>query len=461
MNHLDSSDFIELVIKHLIRDKASFIKAKELGITVDDFGDPITGIAVYREFVSIVLEVNDSPIVQDVFLNLVKTKIEQNKIHHASLDQITQFIEYIYTTELSSEYICNSLAEFIKRKRTLKLQVKHKEDLDTFAVEYSKLVDDLTISNTTENIQVINPFETIVRRSNTRSIPTGLTRVDAIIQGLGIQELALVMAASGGGKTATATVLTKNAAVMGYKVLYLSIEEPAVNVTQRLYANVLKESYQNLYQGIITEEHLNQKLSELDAHLRQNLVNNLRVVDLRDLAPLKPETLWSWLEKYCEENDFWPDLLIGDQLEFFASNTLTKSEWEMYQQVMFQLWQLVSTKICGKKEFSMYLLHQLNEMKLNYTTKEISGFKGVIRKCALAIVLGRKDPTNPLMNIHSLKARNSANFKLNYRANFEFMDILDDAPTDNRQQNLAFNQDENNPPLPPLPPTSAFLNTSS
>ena len=39
MNTLDTADFIELVIKHLIRDRATFLKARDLKVTVDDFGD--------------------------------------------------------------------------------------------------------------------------------------------------------------------------------------------------------------------------------------------------------------------------------------------------------------------------------------------------------------------------------------------------------------------------------------
>lgn len=447
MTTLDSSDFIEITLKHLVRDKNTFLKAKDLKVTADDFGDQATGIQAYREVVSIVMEVNDSPISYDVFLNAIGTRVEQNKFAGSDLGLLAQFIEQIYSGDLSSEYIVSNLPEFIKRKRGLKLQITHKDDLDSLAKEYAKLVDDITISDANEHVEVINPFESIHRRSNVAVIPTGLPRIDAVIQGLGIQEMALIMAASGGGKTAMATVLGKNAAAGGKKVLYCSLEEPAINITQRYYANVMKMSYTNLYRGSVEQEFLDRKLNEIDPDLRQALVNNLRIVDLRDLTPLSPSVLNEWLVKYCTDNDFWPDLIIIDQLEFMKANEDTKSQWEMYEAILLSLFKMSAGLLGGHKVFSFYILHQLTDMRLNYTSREIAGFKGAMRKCSLVIVLGRKDNMSPILNIHSLKARHSPNFKLNHMAAFERMDIEDGAPTENPNQRTLSLSDNSDLPV--------------
>jgi len=446
MTHLDSADFLEIVIKHIIRDKASYSKAKDLKIKVDDFGDSVTGIKAYREFVAIALEVNNSPIAYDIFVNAVAGKIADNKFAGVEADKIAEFIEQIYNTELSSEYVVNNLPDFIKRKRGQRLQITHKDDLDTLAREYSKLADDITISDANEHIQVINPFESSHKRSNVDFIPTGLTRVDAIIQGIGIQEMGLIMAASGGGKTAVATVFSKNAAVIGKKVLYLSLEEPAVNITQRFYANVFNTSYTNLYRAAVADDYIDNQLNNLDCDLRHALMDNLRIVDLRDLVPCSPSVLHEWLIKYCTENDFWPDLIMLDQLEFLNSDEKTASQWEMYGAILLSIFKISSGLLAGRKAVAWYILHQLTDMMLNYTSKQIAGFKGAMRKCSLVIVLGRKDQYTPELNIHSLKARNSPNFKLPHRVNFETMSIQDDAPPrDPNQRTLGLN---NNPDVP-------------
>jgi len=443
---IDSPEFIEIVIKHLIMDRATFQKAKDLKISVDDFGDPVTGIRVYREFVGIVLEINNSPIAYDVFINAVGTRLNDNKFTGTDIGQLTEFIAQIYNTELSSEYVVSNLPSFFKLKRGQRLQMTHKSDLDTLAKEYAKLVDDITISDAHEHVQVINPFESIVRRSHIDFIPTGLTRIDAIIQGFGVQEMALVMAASGGGKTTAATVFSKNAATSGKKVLYLSLEEPAINVTQRFYANVLQISYTNLYRGVVEQEFLQRKLDELDSDLHNALINNLRIFDLRDVTPLAPSTLNELLLKYCEENDFWPDEIVIDQLEFMKADNETKSNWEMYESILLALFKLTSGLLGGRKAFALIILHQLTDMRLNYTSKEIAGFKGAMRKCGLVIVIGRKNANHPLMNIHSLKARHSPNFELKHEALFETMDIKDEAPLgDGNQRQLRFSSNDHLP----------------
>jgi DnaB-like helicase C terminal domain len=454
MNILDSPDFIEVLIKHLVRDKAIFNKAKELKIRVDDFGDPLTGNRIYREFASIILSINDSPISLDILTAHIVSKLDQDKLSSSDQEQLFEFINHIYDGELNTEYILNELPNFIKRKRLLRLQLKHKDDIDALAQEYNKLVVDLKTVEATESVHVINPFESPIFKSSVNVIPTGLTRIDTIIQGQGYQEFSLWLGASGGGKSTIATVLTKNAAAAGFKVLYLSLEEPAVNITQRMYANVLRIPYSNLHRGMANDL-LAQKLLDLDPDLKAALINNLRIVDLRDQTPLAPAILTNWVENWCTENNFYPDLIIGDQLEFFTSDQSFKVEWEMLQQIMLQLDRFSQYKIGGFKEFHFALLHQLTDMRLNYSTKEIAGFKGATRKCDLVTAIGRKNQTDPSMNLHSLKARHSPNFKFEYRANFEFMDISDYIAPTFLGKNKMFKQDETSvitPSILPPPP---------
>lgn len=77
-----------------------------------------------------------------------------------------------------------------------------------------------------------------LRGTRTAGIPTGFLELDAIISGLHESELTLLAARPSVGKTALALAISKNVAMeSGLPVLFVSLEQPAVDLADRLISS--------------------------------------------------------------------------------------------------------------------------------------------------------------------------------------------------------------------------------
>lgn len=429
MDTLETADFAELTIKHLIMDRSVLDKANELRLKLDDFGS----VGIYRQFVDIALQVNDSPISKQLFAMKVLERFESNQLDRLMEDQIIEFIEYIYSDDvLNSDYIINSLSPFIKLKRSRQIQMQYKDDPDEFAEQYNALVTDIRAFESDERVEVFSPFETFTSLHARPAIPTGITRIDASIMGFGVSEYNLIMGQSGAGKTALSVILLRNAALQGKKALYLSLEEMGRNINNRFYASALHLSYSNIHNGQMTARHIEETFESLTPIHRAALINNVRVADLNNLRPVSCNTLKTWLDRWCQENEFFPDLVMIDQLEFMQPSTSKKTDaqWEQFNRISQELEGLSNYLICGEKAISLLVQHQLSgKLKCSFDYNDISGAKGIVRPADTCIAIGRSGPMEQYVYISSLKVRHSSNFRYKFRMNFEMMSI-EDCPQD-------------------------------
>ena len=426
MDYIDSSEFAEELIKHLIRDKKCYRKAKDLNLTADLFGDSETGNRVYREFVNIVMEVDDSPITWEVFAGHYKNKFENGKFDTSQEDQIIEFIEAIYNGELSSDYILRLIPDFVKRKKTKQLQHRYKDDPDSFTSEYSKINIEIkrATSGAVMTTRMCSPMDTYVPPSFSAIIPTGLTSIDGSMRGLGLQELGFVLGASGAGKSTLAVVLAKNAAGLGKKVLYVTLEEGSSNIRDRFLSSLLDLSYSNLHAGIIEAAVVQKKIDDFER--KTMYFNNLKILDLKDRSPLTVADLEEAINKECKELNFLPDLILIDQMDYIDSNIKFVNEWQKYQQVAFDLDLFSHTLIGGTKPFGLYVMHQLKgDMKLEHHVEDISSFKGVVKPADVVLTIGRANPDSYVVKIKSLKVRHNKNFGYLFKGNFENMTLLE------------------------------------
>jgi len=424
---LDDADFVEGLIKHLARSKEVFDTAKAVGLKSEDF----EGIQIYEQFVDIITTINEAPIDSSLFILNVKKRLESNKLPVSQQESIGQLVSFMYSGELNPEYYSQYVQSFIDRKRYLKLSVR--KDIGTLTALQQALAK-INFSSASgkpeENTKVYSPFCQVYERSELLGVlPTGFRQIDEVAFGISKQEYGLILGHSGGGKTTLATSIAHANAILGNKVLYLSLEENGENITNRFYAKHFKLEYSKLYRRDPSELMLlKQKFGEMSSIEDKFLIDSLRVADIRELCPMSCEAIKRYLDKFVETEKFIPDMVIIDQMDFLEpNNTDQDAEWNKYKVITIECNLLANHKLLGEHTFGLWVIHQAGgKMARTFTNNEITGFKGIIRPCVMCIGVGRDNPKSDLACIFSLKVRHAKNFEFDYVADFAKMSFGQD-----------------------------------
>lgn len=431
----NSADFIELLIKHLIRSKEVLAKAKQIGLRGDDLLTSLEfGIRVYKTFADIALEIGAAPIEQELLGVFLRSKIEAGDIHPNMVDQASLLFAWIYndTNPLTPDYYVSNLQEFIKHRRQEKAKTQHADDNEALRSELNKINVDLSKEEVLSKALAVNPFTTLVKKDIHDLILTGMTRLDiACGGGLGYSEFTILVGFSGGGKTALGTNIATRTALGGKKVIYMSLEESFEDLSNRFYAQIFRINYSNLHNGSAYME-LEEKFGSMDAITedhRKALESNLRIIALKELAPLKPVQLYELAEQEYEKDGFLPDLIVVDQLQFLEPDEKIEGEqqWLREQRTAEDLDKMSHRKLGpNNKAYSIFALHQAKgKLKRNFSNEDIAGFKGIVQKPENVWGIGRANPTSNDFEIFSLKSRHSKNFQLDYVGDLEFMTFAD------------------------------------
>jgi hypothetical protein len=412
-------DFMELVIKHIVRDAKVFNLAKSLKITPDDLG----GVDVYRAFIQIALDVNEAPINPKLMLIKLKEAITNGKISQGQLEQIQDFHGYIYNDDaLNSDYIIEHLPKMLKARRLGAILRGDTKDADSVAASLNSLVFDFKNASSDGEEMSFNPFERPVFSEHKKTFPTGFRDIDSIIKGLGVQEYGIILGYSGGGKTAMAIHSAIEAAKLGYKVMFLSMEEPKEPIFARIYANYFHVSYSDLHQGkAIAQSEVISKWHDM-TNDEKEVMANIRVIDLKDRDIKTAKDIANFLDRETEKTGFIPEVLYIDQMDYMEPSKTYDAQWQKYETISFEVEDLSNHLIMGEHKFSVWLLHQATgKMKGHFSNAEISGFKGVIKPADIVVGIGKDSPDAKIANIFSLKSRHTKNFFVPHRANMEFM----------------------------------------
>lgn len=428
MSVFSTSDFAELVIKHLVRSKKCFDRAKEINLTSDDFMlSAVEGIKVYKDFVDICCEVGSSPISQQIFCLHVKELLNKPESTH-DLDQLADFIEFIYSDPLDEGYVYDNLINFIRDRRTLKLEYQHKDSVVNFADEYAKLKVDISFHEHKENILSYSPFEKIDNQDSRSSIMTGIPLLDATIDGFGYQECVMLVGYSGGGKTATAVNFAIGCVNNGKKVLFISLEEPGTHISNRLYAHEFGISYTTIHKNYFgVRDELRTALSNLPES-RKQVLKNIRVEDLRAMVSKTAITLRDHIEQIYQDTGVNYDLVIIDQMDYLDPiSKIEQDGWKVEEEIAFNVEEELSNYLVGGiHPMAVCLLHQAKgSPKKKFKIADIAGFKGVVKPFDMVIGVGRDEKDSSDMSLFSLKVRHVKDFTLDFRADFEFMRIID------------------------------------
>jgi hypothetical protein len=436
MNEMyNNGDFLEFVIKCLFRDKQVMQKALDLQVVPEDFGT----LDVYRAFVKAAMEIGQAPVEPKLALTMLSKTLKEFGIVVDSNPTIIEFYEYIYRGDLddpvhSADYVRSNFADFLLARRYQLLQLMNIGNPVELVAEAEKLVGDIALKNSTQEIRSFTPFKDMVLVEKKDSLPTGFSAIDGATQGLNYQEFAIIIGHSGSGKTAMAVYSALQNAKVNKKVLYLSIEEPGENICNRAYSNIFRISYTDLHKGsFFAQEELRTKFNLVDEISKNGLQNNFKIEDMRAAAPVTAQYIQNYLDQMYLETGYHPDLVYIDQLDYLGTNKKYDQEWMKFSHIAFEVDDLSNHLIGGKHPFSVYLLHQASgKLTRRFSNNEIAGFKGIIKPADMVLAIGRDSTQDTTVSIFSLKSRHAKNFHFEYVAELEYMNFepLDAATAD-------------------------------
>jgi len=417
----NDADYLELTIKCLYRDRGAMQKALDLGVKPEDFGT----INIYNAFVATAVSIGIAPINPQLCLTILKPELKKHNVGEADMPTVIAFWEYIYNNdELTAEHIVKNLADFVKFRRYQMLRSANTDAPEKLVQDANKLIGDIELKNTTGGIREFNPFDELVLVEQQECLMTGFPAVDMHARGLNYQELGLILGHSGSGKTAMAVFSAIQNAKQFRKVLYLSLEEPAENICNRVYSNIFRISYTDLHKGSsFAKQDLRTAYPNMACRDREAM-RNLKIHDLRDATPLTAKYIQNYLDKLYEDTGYHPDLVYIDQMDYLTTTAKYDAEWQKYAKVAFEVDDLCNHLIGGEHPFSVWLLHQAGgKMTRKFTNAEISGFKGILKPVDMALAIGRDSAQDTVVSIFSLKSRHAKNFQFDYLAELEFMNF--------------------------------------
>lgn len=419
-NIYDSADFLELVLKHVVRDNNVLNLAKQYKMVPDDVG----GIEIYRGFLKIAMELENVPVSMDLFLIKIKEAYSQGVLRKEQETQILEFLYWMYNEQpLDSQYILQHFHGLLKHRRGSAILRDCGENIDKLEAQLGRLTFDMGKSQTdNQEDSVVYPFLTPVFKTVRETFSTGFLEIDAVADGLGLGELGMIIGYSGTGKTAVAVHAAMVNALNGAKVLYLSLEESTVNISNRLYANYFSINYSDLHHvknGASGE--LESKLKAMPPEEIETL-KNIRLGPLKDKAPVTFGFLKNYLENIYQTEGYHPDIIYIDQLNYVIPTKESDAGWENYEKLTFEANLFASHLIGGKHKFAVWLLHQAGgKMRRQFSNAEISGFKGLIRTPTLVMGIGKETPQDSTVHLFSLKNRHSRTFAFDYFADLAYM----------------------------------------
>ncbi len=441
----NSTDFIELVLSQLRVSEAVLKRAKVLQLLPEDFLSPgVYNLPVYQLIARAFLK-EASPTSLEV--NFLRLNEDPDLLAHL-LPQVADTVIRIANQRSDpalEAYVLEHLQPFIKARRSAKIVTEANGDLERMAEEWRKTIFPIDLLNAQDvaiDTRFVNPFSAILKKPIFSMISTGFPKLDAALGGgLAYREFGLIVGHSGGGKTALGTSFARGAALSGKKVIYCSMEEQKEDIANRMYADIFELDYTSLHNGTAYMQLEEKMANPSEAEKMLLLRDNLLVLDLKGMTPMKPSQLKQIVDDYAVKNGFHFDLLIIDQLQFMEPDTLipNEQEWLKEKRTVKEVDEL-SHKAIGDldKYYGVWLIHQAKgKLKSYFSTEEISGFKGIIHTPETVLGIGRDNPTSTDFEIFSMKSRHSKNFRLPIYGDLTYMRFVEKAEAPGDAQSIA------------------------
>ena len=239
-------------------------ETQELKLKTDDFLNA-RNRQIYKAIEELKLEKEEINIIS------IKEKIKGKDID--ILKYISKIAESKYGTSL--EYTYKKIKELSKRRETLKINkeiLEKIENADNIEILIEKEIEKLQEINTEDQkertfkeivVDTSNILEKKIKEGSKfkNRYMTGIFDLDSATNGLHEEELTIIGARPGTGKTTIALKIAYNIAIEGVKVAIVSLEMSDIQLTQKMISRLARVDSNNIRNGILTEEEL-EKVSE-------------------------------------------------------------------------------------------------------------------------------------------------------------------------------------------------------
>lgn len=218
---------------------------------------------------------------QDISIMAIRSKIKANS--KQVLDYLANLGEYIRTTSADEIYV--KLIEMSKKRKLLKLLETEKqeilecENVDILAEKLVKDINKIEQINEKEKtflqqvVDVMSKIEENTLKGTDYSLYTGITDLDNITCGLHNQELTIIGARPGVGKTTLALQIAEYIASKGIETAFVSLEMSDFQIIQKMITKRTKVNSYKMRLGTLEEQDLEKigvagaEIAELPIHL--------------------------------------------------------------------------------------------------------------------------------------------------------------------------------------------------
>ena len=221
---------------------------------------------------------------KDISMLSVKSKIKANA--KQVLEYISSLGDYVRTS--SSEDVYNQLIELSKKRKIFKIlqektmDIADTESIDALAQDIIKQINSIEQINEKEKTfleQVVNTatkMEEDSKNGTDYSLYTGITDLDNKTCGLHRQELTIIGARPGVGKTTLALQIAEHIAEKGVETAIISLEMSDMQIIQKMIAKKTKINSYKMRMGTLEDKDLetigvaSAEISQLPIHLITN-----------------------------------------------------------------------------------------------------------------------------------------------------------------------------------------------
>ena len=255
---------------------------------------------------------------ETISLITVQNEIEGNK--EGALEYISNISQNIYGVDVETCY--QKLKEYSKKRRALEILTKAKASVE-LTEDIGGLIEDtvhslnqvnvITVKDKTFVEQIYDAINVLEEKANSKtdySMYTGIYDLDLLTDGLHAQELTIIGARPGMGKTTLALQIGENIASKGKYVAFISLEMSETQIINKILARRARIDSNKLRSGRdLTDEDWN-KLAEVTGLLSDlKMEVNDRIRNIQQLE--------IYAKKLRNSNKL--DLLIIDYIQLLKS----------------------------------------------------------------------------------------------------------------------------------------------